>query len=305
MLEVTGGCFCCNFDEFTDKVNKLSETLKPDIVLAEPVGSCTDLIATIFKPIQADFVKNFVMSPLSVIADPKRIKKLMMGKDSLFPSEINYLFKKQLEEADIIVLNKIDLLTRDEISEIKKFLKHEFKGTEVIAASAKYGTGIDDWVSLITGRIAPKKESLKIDYETYAAAESFLGWFNSTAVISSDSPLDMNKLMDHLIGCIKEKLLNAKCEIAHLKIYAISGDDFAKASLTGLYDDTDFNKKMESAASSANIIINARVSASPEILKPIILESLKSTAAIFGTALSDIEIQCFKPSRPKPKYRMQ
>ncbi|MEG2203074.1 MAG: GTP-binding protein, partial [Christensenellaceae bacterium] len=52
VLEVDGGCFCCNFDEFVRKLNTLARENLPDIILAEPVGSCTDLVASIFKPMQ-------------------------------------------------------------------------------------------------------------------------------------------------------------------------------------------------------------------------------------------------------------
>lgn len=51
VVEVEGGCFCCNFDLFTEKIEGLAEANIPDIILAEPVGSCTDLIATIFKQV--------------------------------------------------------------------------------------------------------------------------------------------------------------------------------------------------------------------------------------------------------------
>lgn len=73
-VEVTDGCFCCNFDEFLDKINKLSELNMPDVILAEPVGSCTDLIATIYKPLKAKNIKSMEIKPFSVIADPKRLK---------------------------------------------------------------------------------------------------------------------------------------------------------------------------------------------------------------------------------------
>src|SRR5688572_26789300 len=40
--EVAGACFCCSFDELTETVARLSRDQLPDIILAEPVGSCTD-----------------------------------------------------------------------------------------------------------------------------------------------------------------------------------------------------------------------------------------------------------------------
>src|SRR5204862_7717856 len=44
--EITGGCFCCRFNSLTDAADRLTRRIAPDVFLAEPVGSCTDLKAT-------------------------------------------------------------------------------------------------------------------------------------------------------------------------------------------------------------------------------------------------------------------
>src|SRR5882757_7621178 len=41
--EIAGACFCCRFDDLVVKVSQLESDERPDIILAEPVGSCTDL----------------------------------------------------------------------------------------------------------------------------------------------------------------------------------------------------------------------------------------------------------------------
>src|SRR5947209_11154997 len=43
--EVPGACFCCRFDDLVAKVGTLQDGERPDVILAEPVGSCTDLVA--------------------------------------------------------------------------------------------------------------------------------------------------------------------------------------------------------------------------------------------------------------------
>src|ERR671930_663646 len=40
--EVAGACFCCRFDDLVGKVGALEKDKRPDVILAEPVGSCTD-----------------------------------------------------------------------------------------------------------------------------------------------------------------------------------------------------------------------------------------------------------------------
>ncbi len=49
--EVAGACFCCNFNELTETVASLESQQRPDVILAEPVGSCTDLVATVVQPL--------------------------------------------------------------------------------------------------------------------------------------------------------------------------------------------------------------------------------------------------------------
>lgn len=305
VLEVTGGCFCCNFQEFTDKVSSLAHNLMPDIILAEPVGSCTDLIATIFKPIQREYTTQFSMSPLSIVADPHRVRKLMMEGGSIFPSEINYLFKKQLEEADIIVLNKIDTISVEHAKLLSSYLLESFKGSKVIEVSAKDGDGIKMWVSMILNRVFIEKPSLEIDYETYSLAEESLGWLNYSGVLKSNVPYDANGFIFDIMEGIKSQLKKGEFEIAHLKVYMISGQDFAKASLTGVFEETDFSKAMENPVDTASLIINGRVSIPPETLERIVLGVLDRVCQKYGISTCDEGLQCFKPSKPKPTCRLK
>src|SRR3954462_1928910 len=41
--EVPGACFCCRFDALVGQVGGLEGGGRPAVILAEPVGSCTDL----------------------------------------------------------------------------------------------------------------------------------------------------------------------------------------------------------------------------------------------------------------------
>ena len=38
--EITGGCFCCRFNSLTDAADRLAESARPEVFIAEPVGSC-------------------------------------------------------------------------------------------------------------------------------------------------------------------------------------------------------------------------------------------------------------------------
>ena len=125
--EITGGCFCCKFNSLVDASKKLSVQTRPDVFLAEPVGSCTDLKATVDYPLRRIYGDDFAVAPLSVMLDPARARKILgLAGGNAFSQKVNYIYRKQLEEADIIVVNKVDLLPQDKVDELISTLEFEY-----------------------------------------------------------------------------------------------------------------------------------------------------------------------------------
>src|SRR3954452_22069840 len=114
--EITGGCFCCRFNSLVDAAERLSAEGRPDVFIAEPVGSCTDLKATVDYPLRRIYGEAYAIAPLSVLVDPIRASRILglePGKN--FSEKVVYIYNKQLEEAEIIVINKADLLTPEKL----------------------------------------------------------------------------------------------------------------------------------------------------------------------------------------------
>src|ERR1051325_6682387 len=70
--EVTGGCFCCRFEDLTEVIGRLREQVDPTVVLAEAVGSCTDLQSTVLAPLRSLYGDEIAAAPLLVVVDPTR-----------------------------------------------------------------------------------------------------------------------------------------------------------------------------------------------------------------------------------------
>src|SRR6185503_1191509 len=68
--EIPGGCFCCRFNSLVDAAERLTASSRPEIFIAEPVGSCTDLAATVTYPLRRLYQDNFTVAPISVLVDP-------------------------------------------------------------------------------------------------------------------------------------------------------------------------------------------------------------------------------------------
>lgn len=109
--EIPGGCFCCRFNSLVDAASKLSAETRPDVLIAEPVGSCTDLVATVTYPLRRIYGESFSVAPVSVLLDPVRAARIFGAeKGAAFSDKVRYIFTKQVEEADIVVVNKCDMV---------------------------------------------------------------------------------------------------------------------------------------------------------------------------------------------------
>ena len=89
--EVTNGCFCCNFNNLSDQIDFLERTVQPDCIFAESVGSCTDLVATVLKPLQ--LLKNDLFDELTftVFIDSRLLIDHFLGKKMPFSDAISYI----------------------------------------------------------------------------------------------------------------------------------------------------------------------------------------------------------------------
>src|SRR5437764_3314172 len=128
--EVPGACFCCNFNKLTETVGQLEKSARPDIVLGEPVGSCTDLVATVIRPLQQLFSATFDVAPYAGLLKPSHGSRILRGdKRGGFSPQAAYIFKKQLEEADLIVINRIDELPNDDSAALTELISAQYPRT--------------------------------------------------------------------------------------------------------------------------------------------------------------------------------
>src|SRR5438105_5679958 len=115
--EVAGACFCCRFDDLVGKVGQLQTDERPDVILAEPVGSCTDLVATVVQPLRDLYGERFEVTPYPVLFKPSHGLRILRNQSGFSPKAA-YIFRKQLEEADAIVINRVDEIAPSALAEL-------------------------------------------------------------------------------------------------------------------------------------------------------------------------------------------
>lgn len=301
--EVVTGCFCCKFDELVDQMEKIL-THDPDMLMGEPVGSCTDFVAAVAHPIKIHYRDNFIFSPFTTMVDPDRVRELLLKETATaFPEEVAYLFHKQLEEADLIVLNKIDLVDDTECDRLTKALQKEFPGKRIMAVSAKEGTGVDDWLDiLLSGRPGAGTVLREIDYDRYAAAEAVLGWLNASVKVTAPQSIEPKIVLNGLLENLQAAFRSNSVGIGHLKCALTGGGKTMWGNLTGIEAIPSLSGKAADRIESGTLLINARVKLEPEELEHIVRDTLKQLSRNLDVVSEVLDLQCFSPAYPTPPY---
>ncbi|MCA9128134.1 MAG: cobalamin biosynthesis protein P47K [Planctomycetales bacterium] len=303
--EVAGSCFCCNFDGLTDTVESLSSCERPDIILAEPVGSCTDLVATVIRPLEKIYEQPFDIAPYGVIIKPSHGSKILGGEGQRgFSPKAEYIFRKQIEEADFVILNRIDELSPEDVDGLIKSLSENYNGTPIVRMSAKTGEGFEALCKHLDMAGLPNQRVMEVDYDVYAEGEAELGWLNCQAKLASEQTLEMDTFLLGLLQSMHREFLAQEAEVAHLKAIGMAEGAYAVANLVSSADQPVLSLPSNWQGTNFEFVVNARVAISPDELEDIVRKSISEEALQLNASAQVVGLQCFRPGRPVPTHRL-
>jgi Ni2+-binding GTPase involved in maturation of urease and hydrogenase len=304
--EVAGSCFCCNFNALTGTVESLSVDQRPDIILAEPVGSCTDLVATVIRPLEQIYDQPFDIAPYGVIIKPSHGSKILGGEGQRgFSPKAEYIFRKQIEEADFVILNRIDELTEDEVDDLTRLLSEQYANIPIIRLSAKSGIGFEALCEFLDQQGAFGQRVMDVDYDIYAEGEAELGWLNCQAKLNAKDPIDLDLFLMQLLGRLHKDLVAAEAEVAHLKVIGMAEGVYAVSNLVSNSGRPTLSLPSMWKGREVDLVVNARVAIAPEVLESIVRSALADEAKNAKADAHIASLQCFRPGRPVPTHRLE
>jgi G3E family GTPase len=298
--EVAGGCFCCRFEDFIARADELIAKSRPDVILAEPVGSCTDLVATVFRPIEKFHTDRFALAPFTVLIDPIRTLNLLGGEGKARLSEkITYIFRLQQQEAEAITLNKIDLLSGEQLADIQRLLHQRFPTAKIFALSALTGEGLVELVSYLETPHRDDRVLANIDYDIYAEGEAQLGWLNSALQLRADTALDVDTALRELAGAVRQQFQTDAVEIANGKFLLRGDRQTAVVNVVSNATQPMLSQSAAERAATLDLVINLRAQAEPSVIQQIVQHGLDAWLECNGLTVLGSTSQAFKPPRPE------
>ncbi|MFK8112512.1 MAG: GTP-binding protein [Rubripirellula sp.] len=310
--EVAGACFCCSFDDLVATADRFASEGAPDILLAEPVGSCTDLVATVILPLQELLGDRFELAPFGVLLKPSHGRRILASGDkddqkkrSGFSPQAEYIFRKQLEEADYLMIGRRDQLSDQEVDDLQTLLAQVGDDVPIIAVSPQTGDGVDEVLGYIESPMVAGRRLLEIDYDTYAVGEAELGWVNLSAMLSAAEPVEMDVLVVELVSAIAKQIMKDDGQIAHLKASVLAGDTQAVANVVSNDSEVDMGlSSNRSASGGMQVIVNARVAMDPALLEDICRQQLELIRQARNLTIESVSAQSLRPGRPVPTHRV-
>ena len=114
-VELEGGCVCCQLtNELLETIQNLWETIRPDRIVVETSG-----VALPFETLMTFWrepLTEWVGESLAVVV--ANAEQVVEGRD------LEGTFEQQVSSADIVVVNKVDLVSGDSLHQVEKIL-HE------------------------------------------------------------------------------------------------------------------------------------------------------------------------------------
>lgn len=297
--EVTGGCFCCRFEDLAETVRGIVANSGADTVIAEAVGSCTDLQATVIRPLRRHYRGGELeVAPLTTVVEPVRIAA--MARTDADP-DLAYLFDRQLAEADIIGLNKVEAHRPEIVTRLADQLRARYPYARVVpySAATRVGDLVDAW-----SIPAVREWDVPVDYDRYATAEARLGWLNIGVRVEAPHGFAPPRWA---VAALTE--LSAAAErgghlIGHAKLTIRTVAGLTKASLVAAGAPAVVDRAGAEHATGGDVTVNVRMACSPGELGALVERAIWRADQEIGTSSRPGNGKAFTPAYPRPVHRI-
>jgi len=299
--EIPSGCFCCHFEKLLEASGRLADGLDPDVILAEPVGSCTDLVNAVITPLRKLYTERFSVAPYAVLLDPERALDALTGRGALgFSSKVTYIYKMQQNEADIIAVNKVDRMPPAALDRVMRLVRQNFPRAEHLAVSGRTGEGFDALMARIEGHGGTGQHPVAVDYALYTAGEAALGWLNARVKLTGKRSWNGDEALESLARRVHESLVAAGAEVAHFKMRLIDGAREAGIHATSNLHGCEVVRRLDGPLVDGSLVLNLRAEADPALLREIVLEAIAACVVDWGLTHEVASLEAFAPSPPAP-----
>jgi G3E family GTPase len=140
--EMPSGCICCTLgSDLLTTLRDVAEAFKPDLVVIEPTGVADP--EAIHSTLELYIGPPIESTKIVIIVDAERYEVISKA--------LERPLKNQLKAAQVIILNKMDRVKPEVLTDIESKIRAVGTNATIIPASATEGTNLDRVVEAMVG----------------------------------------------------------------------------------------------------------------------------------------------------------
>lgn len=288
--EITDNCICFVNEQLADRLRSLYDD-GCELVISDIPGFGVGALEHVYYGLTEKYPGEFLLAPFTAITEPCIVETLMNGKGS----DLRYIYDAQLTEADLIVMNKCDLINDEQRKAYEEWLRKRYPLAQVISISAVTGEGLEKLSKALTEGNAsmriPDLSHLKDDLSSAMDRMSEFYMQYHASVCCND--FDGNEYLREMAEAVCKDIMALGEEIPHLKLLAWAPEgDYGKADLLGTGRPVEMTHRFEHRCTDLAVIINGTAACPTDKLEKIVTDSVKRVSDEYQLELMIFKTEC-------------
>jgi Ni2+-binding GTPase involved in maturation of urease and hydrogenase len=289
--EITEDCICYRKEDLAKRLNAFYAE-GCDLVLSDIPGFGVGALEHVYHGLEKLYPGRFQLAPFTVLAEPRTLEALRAGTEE----DLLYLCRAQLLEADLILLNKCDLLSPREREEGLAWLRENYPAAQVLPLSARTGEGLEALaLAMKNGRASMRRAKIDCKAPAYRSAmgslsEYYLQYVGTVCCNDFDGDAYLLTLAER----VRERVRAAGGEIPHMKFLAWEPEgDFGKVDLLGTDRPIEVTRRFTRPCVSLAVVLNASAACPKKELDTLVTETVERVSEAFQLDLMIHRRDCF------------
>ena len=289
--QITDECICFCHDVLTARLNECYDD-GCELVVSDIPGFGVGALEHVYHGLSAEYPGQFELAPFTVLIEPRNAALLRENRGG----DMAHILRAQLKEADLIVLNKCDLLTDAELEADRAWLAGNYPQANVIAISAATGEGLEDLSrALMQGSASMRHPDIDYDDDDLQnAMDQLTEYYLEYVAQVCCNDFDGTEYLLDIAGAVQAELRIRNCEIPHMKLLAWDPEgDFGKVDLLGTDRPIEVTRRFARPCTDVAVILNANAACPAAVLDGVIRSAVEETSDRYQLELRYFKKECF------------
>ena len=289
--QITDECICFCHDVLTARLNECYDD-GCELVVSDIPGFGVGALEHVYHGLSEEYPGQFELAPFTVLIEPRNAALLRENRGG----DMAHILRAQLKEADLIVLNKCDLLADAELEADRAWLAGNYPQASVIAISAATGEGLEDLSrTLMQGSASMAHPDIDYDDDDLQnAMDQLTEYYLEYVAQVCCNDFDGTEYLLDIAGAVQAELRIKNCEIPHMKLLAWEPEgDFGKVDLLGTDRPLEVTQRFARPCTDVAVILNANAACPAAVLDGVIRSAVEETSDRYQLELRYFKKECF------------